>query len=215
MAGRSLTQAVYAQIEQDGGEDFILDQIRAGSKPRQIMNRYGVDQRMFWFWAHEEDGRWERYQEARRESAHAHADAAETLLEGIDPETGARIEIITNADARMIIARADHKKWLASKLDQATFGDQPQVQINQVSLGELHVAQLQELGSFQRLGEGDPHAGIRSVQPVDTRAVLADVDDAEDGPTQTPATEEVVAQVEPEPAEDSEWGRTLDLLQSA
>jgi hypothetical protein len=40
--------------------------------------------------------------------------------------------------------RAENNRWLASKWNRKDYGEQPQVQINQIDIGQLHIDAMRQ-----------------------------------------------------------------------
>lgn len=81
----------------------------------------------------------EAYKRSRLISAHSMADEATAILDGTD-QVG-----ITSSEVTSAVARANHRKWLASRYNREVYGETPAALIN-FNMGDLHLQALQAKG---------------------------------------------------------------------
>ena len=98
-----ITKQKIAALEKIG-EDELFDRILEGQTVRSIIGEFGCGWRVWTSWVKSVPGRYERYQEALRDSGHAYAARAVDTAQLATPETAnlARLQIDTD-------------KWIASK----------------------------------------------------------------------------------------------------
>lgn len=140
MAGQPKLRALCAQIEREGGDDVIFDQVVIGKSRREIMEQYGVSMWMFMPWVRAGgEERKARLKEAEQLLAHALVAEGQAILD--DPAF-----VATSAEVSLRTQRANWRKWRAEKLNREEFGDAPpSVNVN-VSLGDLHLDALLKRG---------------------------------------------------------------------
>lgn len=157
MAGRPYLRRFEQRIQEEGGDDAIFDRVAAGEPLKKIAESYDTSVTTLYRWIY--GGRPSQdpnkppspralaYKEAKAMSAEPLADEAGEILDSAKP--------VTSAEATIVKARAEHRRWLAGIRDREQFGDaQPQVAVN-VSLGDLHFEALLAKGSSAEVEEAE------------------------------------------------------------
>jgi hypothetical protein len=145
MAGRPILDKLCAQIERAGGDHVVFDRFADGEPVRDIMQSFGVSRTMFYAWITRGGPERDKvYTESKRLRAHALAEDAGEQLDNARP--------LLPVEASIVKERANHKRWLAGKLNRDEYGDAPQVQINnQLNVGDLHLDALRAAGGPRAL----------------------------------------------------------------
>jgi hypothetical protein len=155
MPSRPYLRALTRWIEEQGGEPFILDRIAAGesvgkiAKSIQLPGRdKPISRAMLYYWRNAGgDERKKGWELAMKESAEALAEEAGEVLDNLSEEFDP-----TSAQVSLARSRSEYKRWLASKRDADTFGDRKSdVNVNVLSLGDVHLDALRKLGSRDAL----------------------------------------------------------------
>lgn len=148
MASRPHLQNLSAQIEQLGGEDWVFDQIAAATPMREIAGHFtnpetgeAYSRQMVYAWIHaggeEREKKWD---EAKEIAAYIHAEEAGEVLDGA--------RVINSAEASLVKARSEYRKWLAQKFNRRTFGDDAGSKVDlQLNIGQLHLDALRAANS--------------------------------------------------------------------
>jgi len=144
---RPLLRYLSRVIEEQGGDDVIMDRLAAGETWKSIISDYEnpktkkpFTRGMIYHWI--QDGGEERvrkWKEAKAIAAYAHAEDAGEILDN-DGELP-----ITSAEVGLIKERAKYRQWLAGKYNQKDFGEAPAQAGNvNINLGSLHLGALQK-----------------------------------------------------------------------
>lgn len=141
MAGTPKKRAVLKQIQEDGGFGPIFERIGNGEGIGKIALDYGCSRQTLAgiLGSKKLDP---ELQGAYKLAAQAHVERATEIVDAVDAEG-------PNGHANIAKARlqADHRKWLAEKLDRAFFGEQPKDVRVALSMDE---AWLNAIKSVQR-----------------------------------------------------------------
>ena len=123
------------------GEAVVFEHIAAAETVGKIAESFGVSRASFYGWVRQGgDERRAAFEDARRQSADAHAENAVKILDEASSDSTAEVTL-----AR---ARSDVRKWLATSFNRAQYGD-PGVSVkvnNAVSIGQLHLDALRTHG---------------------------------------------------------------------
>jgi hypothetical protein len=115
---------VHRRIREAGGFATVYEWVATGETMAAIAQVLGCSTTLLREILTQTDERRALFDNARRESASAHAERG---LEIIDEPLPL---LASNADVQHRKERANYRRWLASKLDKETFGDTPLVQVN-------------------------------------------------------------------------------------
>lgn len=91
-------------------------------------------------WIHDNEEREERWEEAKRIGSHNIEEDAEEMVEDADPVTGADVSYL-----KLLAERKDRR---AAAYNPETYGDKKDEPQLQLSIGELHLNDLRQLGSM-------------------------------------------------------------------
>ena len=159
MPSRPHLQNLSAQIADLGGEDWVFDQIAAAEPMKDIAGHFTnpetnqpYSRQMVYAWIHaggpERERKWE---DAKEVAAHIYAEQAGEVLD--------ESRAITSAEASLVKARSEYRKWLAQKFNRKTYGDDKAgVDIN-LNIGQLHLDAL-------RAANGAPALPARAVHAL-------------------------------------------------
>lgn len=153
MAGRPQMQGLEKLIADAGGDDVIFDRVAAGEPIASIMESFGFARTFYYRWV--KNGGPERLaarDEAMAIRAHSLADEAGDILDKAEEED----VLLTPAVIQLRRERANHRRWLASKLSPETYGDKQQVDVNAtMGFDATFLQALRQTG----LGHGQVAAG--------------------------------------------------------
>jgi hypothetical protein len=155
MAGMPLRRKLVAELERRaqamadeigepaGPLDYLHDRIAAGASMRDITIELGAavghklaaNSGIVTAWVNSTPEGRAMLAQARSLAAHALAEATIDILEEADEDKQALMK------AKM---RAENNRWLASKWNRKDYGEQPQVQINQIDIGQLHIDAMRQ-----------------------------------------------------------------------
>lgn len=134
MSGRPRFRAAIEMIEEWGGEEFVLEQLMDGQSLKKIATVMDVSRGLLYRWLHQEEDRWDKYNEAREVGAHAMVDSAFEILEGA---TATSISVDRE--------RANIRKWLAERANRKDFGSEKTQQVHNVmNISEMHLVAVQQ-----------------------------------------------------------------------
>ena len=139
MAGKRLQKVMETTITKMGGLEVILDRVADGETVTAIARDLGVSRAMLGNWLNHER-RVEQYALAKRRAAGALVEQSLDIVDEADPST-----------VQVAKLRADTRRWIASKLDRESWGEDkgPTVAIQ---INDLHLGALRQGG---RVLEGD------------------------------------------------------------
>lgn len=129
-----------------GPEDYaaVFASVADGKSLRQACKGVGLNRGSLWRAIQADEALRSQYARAREWQGEAHqeriTEVAQELEAGVPPE---RVQALRTA--------LDARKWAASKLAPALYGDTPPRGETTVNIGELHLAALRELGQRDRL----------------------------------------------------------------
>ena len=133
MAGKSKTRAALSTLDNLGIE-AICDKLAEGMTTGEIAKAAGVSRTILSGYLNKPENS-DRYARAREARAAKHAERIEELANEVEAGT-----IDTNA-ARVSI---DARKWVASRLDAARWGDSKAPLVN-IQLTDLHLGSLRRV----------------------------------------------------------------------
>lgn len=145
----SLLDLVAANIEREGGEEWVLDRIAAGDTEGSIARDVGGTRRQLRLWGKATPERATRYRDALRESKDAHAEmAGEVLLALLRDDEGGEYDY---APTREHIAAAKeiaaYHRWMAESREREQYAKSEVATQVVLNVGELHLAALQQRGA--------------------------------------------------------------------
>lgn len=175
MAGRPKTRKAIAALAPH--EDEIFEHLADGSKVQLIAEHYSeltgvpISRGLVYAFFHSTPEREEKFKQARKISAGVLVEQSEDILERAALERD-----LSTAQASIAKERSSTKRWIASRVDRETFGDQqPGVEVN-VSIGQLHLEALRKANAEdheRRLAAEPEHdqiqeAEVLAVLPAET-----------------------------------------------
>ena len=147
MPGRPILQALSRKIEKLGGEDFVYGQLSNGITYSKLAILLGCDRRLFFSWRKMSEDRLERCEYFRVMGAGVLAESS------VDELVDMQGQDVTSAEVSLARATSNSKRWLAGKVDPATWGEKQVVDIN-VSADNLFMDALRA-GSKKWLARDD------------------------------------------------------------
>lgn len=138
---KKVTKARVATLEELGEQEVFRLYVELGSvravvehlfKPAREGTR-DMDRSSVYEWLRAEPGRWERWEQARRDRAHVEADLVSEYADQVDSENAGAMRVKISA-----------RQWRAERLNRADYGNAP-TQVNVgvgVQIGETWLAAL-------------------------------------------------------------------------
>jgi len=161
MAGRPTLKKLEQDIRDAGGDEVIFERIAEGEKLKEIARSFGVSRALLYDWRDRGgDDRKKGWSTAMRARAAAQAEEAGEILDNL---VGSEI---SNADVKLATERANYRKWLASKLDPETFGEQQGVQV-QLNISQLHLQALKAANAAATLPASQPAPELLPAEVVE------------------------------------------------
>lgn len=130
------------------GEDVLLDRIASdGISLSALAREIGCRKLSFLDWIREQPDRKQRFDDARREAAHAFAEMATDAITSLPADA-------TQAQVAQMRELAHHRRWQAAKTNPDAYGDRQVVKveadITQLSDEELDAAISRKLAKLQQ-----------------------------------------------------------------
>lgn len=139
MAGKALKKKILTEIADNGGADWLYDQIASGITVADIARQYGCT-RSYVSRAINSNPEYKRAMEGAREDA---ADAlVEQGLEMVD-------QLGANSTSNEIAAtreKVNFRKFMAGSMNQNKYGTRPQSNVT-ISIGDMHLDALRKVNS--------------------------------------------------------------------
>lgn len=196
MAGRPLQRACFKAL--DAHEDEIFDRLAAGEFVTELCRDYlaepyaaaGKDlphnagNYHLYKWLDAEDGRRDRFDKVRESAADALAEESVRIVDEAR-EDG----VASTAEATLAKEQGRARRWIASKLNQAKYGDNPNAGVNvTVDIADLHLQALKQAGSMEHFpGRRGQSPGEQMEGRHEREMLEADAEVVED-PADAPAT---------------------------
>lgn len=118
-------------VAEAGGVDAILERVAGGETLSQIAEDLGWPRQMLSDWLNGDPERQAALKRARASSASALAEQSLKIADEVGP-----------LDVQKARLQVDTRRWLASRYDPATYGDQKAAV--EISIGQLHIQALRE-----------------------------------------------------------------------
>ena len=134
--------ALKQRIEKEGLEDEIFEAISDGLSIGKVCEKFGITSRkMFYDWKKNKPELEDKFQAAKKFSAEAHLELAETALDALDKQSH-----LTSPEVALVMGKVKYRQWLAGVRDKEQYGPQDTARI-QINIGDLHMAALQSPGA--------------------------------------------------------------------
>lgn len=147
MPGNPLFRKFEQAVDALGGEQYMLEQVIDGKKHAEIAAQFGVSRWMVLrYFLNQGEERAKRYREAQALLAIGLVDDADTLLENASEFESASVQKAKH--------RADLKRWLASRLNPAQFGDKVEVS-HTLGFSEQLLAVLKQRGRPREVADAE------------------------------------------------------------
>ena len=131
MAGRPLLRRFSESMAKSNGEEYVMNAVMEGISLYKIADHLDTTRGLLYTWLHNEDGRWEAYQEARKVGAYAMVEDAHAIADSA-----------TNESVALARERVKVRLWQAERANREAFGQQKETNVN-ISVGDLHLQALQ------------------------------------------------------------------------
>ncbi len=121
------------------GEAFLFDQLAAGKTMSKLVGDMHLSKRVWYKWLHAAEGRYERYQAARKQWADQLAEETLDIADGAEDAHDAQVRRL----------RIDTRKWLASRVSPESWGDTRRDPLLTINIQDQHLGALRELSIEQ------------------------------------------------------------------
>jgi len=139
MAGNPRYREFLAKVNALGGEAVLLEGVAAGVNLTAMCRELGYSAGMLYKYMRAEEGRSQRFDDARRASADVIADEVMDIADGIDPNE--------RGGPQRAKVRIDARQWLAGMRDRAKYGKDQQPAGQVINIGTLHLTALEAAGA--------------------------------------------------------------------
>lgn len=182
MAGQPLKQACHAAL--DRNEEEIFERLAAGEFVTNLCRDYlqsayedagkgEPNNYTFYSWLDAAPGRRERFDRVREAAADALAEESVRIVDEAR-EDG----VASTAEATLAKEQGRARRWIASKLNRAKYGDNPNAGVNvNLDIGALHLEALREAGSMELA----PARGSTPAERLEARTVEANSEIEDEG----------------------------------
>jgi transposase-like protein len=155
MAGKALRKRILTDVANNGGADWLYDQIASGVTVAEIARQYGCT-RSYVSRAINSNPEYKAALEGAREEA---ADAlVEQGLEMVDELSG-------DSSSNEIAAtreKVNFRKFMAGSMNQSKYGTRPQSNVT-ISIGDMHLDALRKVNSQMAAIEAEDRAREQSI----------------------------------------------------
>jgi transposase-like protein len=155
MAGKALRKRILTDVANNGGADWLYDQIASGVTVAEIARQYGCT-RSYVSRAINSNPEYKAALEGAREEA---ADAlVEQGLEMVDELSG-------DSSSNEIAAtreKVNFRKFMAGSMNQNKYGTRPQSNVT-ISIGDMHLDALRKVNSQMAAIEAEDRAREQSI----------------------------------------------------
>jgi len=165
MAGKALKKKILTEIADNGGADWLYDQIASGVTVAELARQYGCT-RSYVSRAINSIPEYKSVMEAARE------EAADALVEqGLEMVDGLSAHSTTNEIAATR-EKVNFRKFMAGSMNQNKYGTRPQSNVT-ISIGDMHLDALRKVNTEVAALEAEDRA--REASTID--ATYEDVSD--------------------------------------
>ena len=137
MSGRPILREQLRKLD-ELGEEKIFSVIEGGMTTRAAIKHFEVGNRTFYKWLDSDEGRRQRYFQARKRWADMIAEEVVDIADGA----------VDAHDATVRKLRIDARKWVASRVNPDEWGERRDPLLN-ISLGDQHLTALKDLMNGQ------------------------------------------------------------------
>ena len=159
MAGKALKKRILTDVADNGGADWLYDQIASGVTVAEIARQYGCT-RSYVSRAINSIPEYKSVMEAARE------EAADALVEqGLEMVDGLSAHSTTNEIAATR-EKVNFRKFMAGSMNQNKYGTRPQSNVT-ISIGDMHLDALRKVNSQMAAIDAEDRAREASTIDVD------------------------------------------------
>jgi len=152
MAGKALRKQILSDVADQGGADWLFDQIASGVTVAELARQYGCSRSYL--------SRALNSNEAyRKVLAEARVEAADALVEGGLEMVDQLNENSTSNEIAATREKVNYRKFMAGSLNQAKYGTRPQNNIT-LSIGDMHLDALRKFNKDRKDLQNVPDAEI-------------------------------------------------------
>jgi len=134
MAGRPQRRSLIAKVKGFGGGDRICELVEQGVSLASVAREIGCSREHLSIWMNGDPDRRKRLARARETAAEALVDQGLAIIDRADI-----------AETQLAKARADYRRWMASRLDPDTWGERQQGPQIAIQFNGLHLDSLRQL----------------------------------------------------------------------
>lgn len=152
MAGKALRKQILSDVADQGGADWLFDQIASGVTVAELARQYGCSRSYL--------SRALNSNEAyRKVLSEARVEAADALVEGGLEMVDQLNENSTSNEIAATREKVNYRKFMAGSLNQAKYGTRPQNNIT-LSIGDMHLDALRKFNKDRKDLQDVPDAEI-------------------------------------------------------
>jgi transposase-like protein len=139
MAGKALRKRILTDVANNGGADWLYDQIASGVTVAEIARQYGCT-RSYVSRAINSNPEYKAALEgAREEAADALVEQGLEMVDGLDGDSSSN-EIAATRE------KVNFRKFMAGSMNQNKYGTRPQNNVT-ISIGDMHLDALRKVNS--------------------------------------------------------------------
>lgn len=137
MAGKALKKKILLEIADNGGADYLFDQIASGVTVAKIAEGYGCTRSYVSRAINSVPEYKDAMERARVEAADALVDQGLEMVDALDGGSTAN-EISATRE------KVNYRKFMAGSFNQARYGTRPQTNVT-LSIGDMHLSALKKV----------------------------------------------------------------------
>jgi len=139
MAGKALKKRILTDVANNGGADWLFDQIASGVTVAEIARQYGCTRSYVSRALHTVPEYKAALEGAREEAADALVEQGLEMVDGLDGDSSSN-EIAATRE------KVNFRKFMAGSMNQSKYGTRPQNNVT-ISIGDMHLDALRKVNT--------------------------------------------------------------------
>ena len=139
MAGKALRKRILTDVANNGGADWLYDQIASGVTVSEIARQYGCTRSYVSRAINSKPEYKAALEGAREEAADALVEQGLEMVDGLDGDSSSN-EIAATRE------KVNFRKFMAGSMNQNKYGTRPQNNVT-ISIGDMHLDALRKVNS--------------------------------------------------------------------